>query len=79
MSDGTELLWGKRRRLRIECEFVAAAELLMLPVFLCARLSSALREKRLVLIDQDGSDPGESNQMSAMVLYALLSIMLYMA
>jgi hypothetical protein len=49
------------------------------PVFLCARLSSALREKRLVLMDQDGSGPGGSNQMSAMVLYALLSIMLYMA
>jgi purine nucleosidase len=52
---------------------------LMLPVFLCARLSSARREKRLVLIDQDGSGPGGSNQMSVMVLYALLSIMLYMA
>jgi len=51
----------------------------MLPVFLCARFSSALREKRLVLIDQDGSGPGGSNQMSAMVVYALLSIMLYMA
>ena len=42
-------------------------------------LSSALREKRLVLIDQDGSGTGGSNQMCVMVLYALLSIMLYMA
>jgi hypothetical protein len=49
------------------------------PVFLCARLSSALREKRLVLVDQDGSGPGGSNQMSAMVHYALLGIMLYIA
>ena len=78
VSDGLSTL-GKPRRLRIECEFVATAELLMLPVFLCARFSSALREKRLVLIDQDGSGPGGSNQMFAMVVYALLSIMLYMA
>jgi purine nucleosidase len=52
---------------------------LMLALFLLGGLPSALGEKRLVLIDQDGSGPGGSNQMSAMVHYALLSIMLYMA
>ncbi len=40
----------------------------MLALFLLASLSSALGEKRLVLIDQDGSGPGGSNQMSMMVL-----------
>ena len=41
---------------------------LLLALFLLASLSSALGEKRLVLIDQDGSGPGGSNQMSMMVL-----------
>ena len=41
---------------------------LMLALFLLACLSSAIGEKRLVLIDQDGSGPGGSNQMSMMVL-----------
>jgi len=41
---------------------------LVLVLFLLASLSSALGEKRLVLIDQDGSGPGGSNQMSMMVL-----------
>jgi purine nucleosidase len=40
----------------------------MLALFLLASLSLALGEKRLVLIDQDGSGPGGSNQMSMMVL-----------
>ena len=52
---------------------------LILALFLSTCLPSALGEKRLVLIDQDGSGPGGSNQMFAMVVYALLSIMLYMA
>jgi purine nucleosidase len=41
---------------------------LILALFLSTCLSSALGEKRLVLIDQDGSGPGGSNQMSMMVL-----------
>jgi inosine-uridine nucleoside N-ribohydrolase len=41
---------------------------LLLALFLLVSLSSALGEKRLVLIDQDGSGPGGSNQMSMMVL-----------
>jgi purine nucleosidase len=41
---------------------------LMVALFLLASLSSALGEKRLVLVDQDGSGPGGSNQMSMMVL-----------
>ena len=41
---------------------------LMLALFLSASISSALGEKRLVIIDQDGSGPGGSNQMSLMVL-----------
>lgn len=41
---------------------------LMLALFLLGSLPSALGEKRLVLIDQDGSGPGGSNQMSMMVL-----------
>src|SRR3984885_4224197 len=40
------------------------------PLFLALLLlvSPALAEKRLVLIDQDGSGPGGSNQMAMMVL-----------
>jgi purine nucleosidase len=41
---------------------------LLLALFLLASLSSALGERRLVLVDQDGSGPGGSNQMSMMVL-----------
>jgi purine nucleosidase len=41
---------------------------LMLALFLLSSLFSALGEKRLVIIDQDGSGPGGSNQMSMMVL-----------
>ncbi len=41
---------------------------LVLVLFLLGCLPSALGEKRLVLIDQDGSGPGGSNQMSMMVL-----------
>ena len=41
---------------------------LMLALFLLGCLPWALGEKRLVLIDQDGSGPGGSNQMSMMVL-----------
>src|ERR1700691_3261994 len=44
----------------------------MKPVFTAllslALLPSAFAEKRLVLIDQDGSGPGGSNQMAMMVL-----------
>ncbi len=43
-------------------------KLLMFTLFLSACLSSALGEKRMVIIDQDGSGPGGSNQMSMMVL-----------
>ena len=45
------------------CAFVAAVLLLMLLV-----PASADAQKRLVLIDQDGSGPADSNQMSMMVL-----------
>lgn len=45
-----------------------AMKSLLLVLFLLASLSSALGEKRLVIIDQDGSGPGGSNQMSMMVL-----------
>jgi purine nucleosidase len=41
---------------------------LMLVLFLLTSLPAALGEKRLVIIDQDGSGPGGSNQMSMMVL-----------
>ena len=37
-------------------------------LLLLVALPLALAEKRLVLIDQDGSGPGGSNQMSMMVL-----------
>ncbi len=43
-------------------------KMLMLALFLSASISSALGETRLVIIDQDGSGPGGSNQMSMMVL-----------
>jgi purine nucleosidase len=41
---------------------------LLLMLLVVASLSSAIGEKRLVIIDQDGSGPGGSNQMSMMVL-----------
>jgi purine nucleosidase len=40
----------------------------LIVLLLLANLPVALAEKRLVLIDQDGSGPGGSNQMSMMVL-----------
>jgi hypothetical protein len=40
----------------------------LLAVLLLVFLPRALGEKRLVLVDQDGSGPGGSNQMSMMVL-----------
>jgi purine nucleosidase len=43
-------------------------KLLMLALLLSAALAPARGEKRLVIIDQDGSGPGGSNQMSMMVL-----------
>jgi len=40
----------------------------LLAVLLFVFLPCAMGEKRLVIIDQDGSGPGGSNQMSMMVL-----------
>src|SRR5579859_586008 len=45
-----------------------ARKLLLPALFLLGSLSPAMGEKRLVIIDQDGSGPGGSNQMSMMVL-----------
>jgi purine nucleosidase len=41
---------------------------LLLMLFLLASLTSALGEKRLIIIDQDGSGPAGSMMMSMMVL-----------
>src|SRR6266849_8660497 len=50
------------KRKRSMRRIILAAFLLLTP------LTPALAQKRLVLIDQDGSGPGGSNQMAMMVL-----------
>jgi len=42
--------------------------LLLFTVFIAASLTPAMAQKRLVIVDQDGSGPGGSNIMSTMVL-----------
>ncbi len=51
-----------------KCAREKAWQLMMVALAACATLTAAAAQRRMVLIDQDGSGPGGSNQMAMMVL-----------